>query len=285
MIFTPLHIVCLLSLALFTLSGCAGLRASSPYLGDTDYKRYLELKEENKPAEAITALAQAHQRFPNNSELALRLAELNRKMHHYNVAAPLYAAAIPKLAGIEALQAKEALGLCYLHLGRFQDSGAILAEVLAQDATKWHTINAFGVTLALTNQAEEAIEYFKLAEELSHQDPAVLNNFGLLYAMEGRYAEAKPLLERAFSHIAPSAPERGRIALNLAMVYGASGNLVAAEKMATPHLPSAAALHHNLAVYALLARDKNLAKKHLSKALASPQYTQASWELMKGLED
>ena len=262
---------------LLMVAGCAHQPFFSAYTTSGEYLEYQKLLTKGEEMAALKQLRSLQHKYPKERPLMLLLADLERRTGHCDEAMVLYSAT----TGIEA---QEGIGLCLLHKGRFAEAGEVLAKVLAEDATQWRSINAFGVALALTNQLGEALHYFTLADEIAPNTPQILNNFALTQAMGQNYSGAIAKLERARTLLPEDSPYRKRIALNLALVYGSSGKLALAEETAKPFL-SETDLHHNLAIYALMHKNKSLAKEHLHKALATQNYNQASWQLMLQLED
>jgi Flp pilus assembly protein TadD len=165
-----------------------------------------------------------------------------------------------------AISALEGKGLCFMQEANFKEATKVLSTVLAKDAMRWKTINALGVTLSLSQRTKEAIEYYQLALQLTTNQPAVLNNMGLTYALAGDFKKGSATLEKAIA--AAVGEQKKPIALNLALVYGISGRMGEAEKVSTPYLTKAA-IYNNLGYYAMLANDKALSRSYLEKALAT----------------
>ena len=80
-------------------------------------------------------------------------------------------------------------------------------------------ISARGTVLAKQSQYREAIAFYERALVLAPEQPSVLNNLALAYAMEGNADKAEPLLKRA----AAAGGHEARVNQNLALVLGLQG--------------------------------------------------------------
>jgi Flp pilus assembly protein TadD len=106
----------------------------------------------------------------------------------------------------------------------------------------------------------------------------VLNNVGLTLAIDKQYDKAIVALQKGVALAPQEGDEKKRLALNLALVYGITGNMAAAEETAKPYL-TPAGLDNNMGYYAHLAKDDELAKTYLNMALTkSPVYYQRAWD-------
>lgn len=181
-----------------------------------------------------------------------------------------------------SLDAFEGKGLTLMEEGKFDAAIGIFNTILARDASRWRTINAIGVALALTNRGDEAMQYYNAALEFEPNSSIVLNNMGLLQALLGKHSDAIATLNRASQLLRESDPRKKQIDLNLALVYGISGQMEQAENTARPYLTQAA-LYNNLGFYAKLSHNQDLAKSYLTKALdSSPVHYEKAWKNMNG---
>jgi Flp pilus assembly protein TadD len=219
----------------------------------------------------------------NTQAKELAHADSLRLKHACVEAIPLYQALIrdQSQTSISALEGK---GLCEMELGKMATAVQSLHTVIAHDALRWRALNAMGVMQALAGHPVAANEYYQMA--LDAGPPAryaILNNQGLTYAL----ANKLPLAIRALTQASQeaTAEAKPRVDLNLSLALGLAKRFKEAEQVARPHL-SEAALHHNMAQFALLANDTALAKKHLSQALSasSQPYPKAS-QTLHALED
>ncbi len=174
---------------------------------------------------------------------------------------------------IDALEGK---GLTQMALGQSADAGRTLSKVLDKDGKRWRTLNALGILFVTKNMIPEAVEYFTEGLRVSHDNPAILNNVGLARAIERNYPRAIETLQQAVK-MSPSDVRKKQVELNLALVYGISGDIESARAMAEKHLQGAA-LDNNLGLYAHLANNDELAKTYLNMALTgSSTYYERAW--------
>jgi Flp pilus assembly protein TadD len=166
------------------------------------------------------------------------------------------------------LSAKEGKSLCLMQNGDFQSAILLFKEIINEDATRWKTINALAVVLALNNHHHEAVEYFTIALGLTDINYSILNNLGLSFALAKNYNQAIISLQKAISYPAIDNETKKRIEFNLAMVYGISGQNKRAEEICLKYL-NKHQVYDNMAFYAQLANNKNLAKKYIEQALTA----------------
>jgi Flp pilus assembly protein TadD len=132
---------------------------------------------------------------------------------------------------------------------------------------------------------DEAIVQYRAALDASDSNPSVLNNLGLALAIKEDYPRAIKSLERARSRTDQMNEEDAkRIGLNLARVYGLSGDMEKAESTARPFV-TGAELYNNLGHYAVMAKNKELARTYLNMALTnSKEHYERAWENLKELQ-
>ncbi|MBL0319972.1 MAG: tetratricopeptide repeat protein [Alphaproteobacteria bacterium] len=300
--FSTLGLCVVLSLSLLSLSGCESLKQKQ----QTSSAEELKFKVDKKQGPNVKTLEQT---MEENAKAAFDASE-------YRKAAELYAQLVigrdtntkyrlayadslrllgetPKAhqqyqdvlsADENSIDALEGNGLTYMVEGKFQDAVTIFKKVMEKDALRWRTINALGVCLTMTNRYDEAIPYFQTALEVSPNNPAILNNKALAYALSDKNEEAIKTLENASQSLSVADPKRKTIDLNLALFYSLAGKLDDAERIARLHLKDAE-LANNMGLYASLAQDPKLAKSYINQALAqSPSYYQKAWDNLQILE-
>lgn len=175
------------------------------------------------------------------------------------------------------LDAQEGRGLTLMTMGKATDAGRVFSDIMEKDTKRWRTLNALGILFVTKNMVPEAMAYYTEALKFSPDNPAILNNVGLSQAVDKNYPRAIQALEQA-SRIAKSGERRRQIDLNLAMVYGASGDIDTAKDIATKYLQGPA-LDNNVGLYAHLAKDDALAKTYLNMALSgSNTYYERAWD-------
>jgi len=172
---------------------------------------------------------------------------------------------------------QEGRGLTLMATGQVADAGKQLGEVIAKDGTRWRALNALGILFVTKNMVPEAMAYYEEALKQSPNNPSVLNNMGLSAAISRDFSRAFDAFERGLRATKTEA-QRKRISLNMAMVYGISGDFDTAKQLASKYLEGPA-LDNNLGLYAHLAKDDALARTYLDMALTDSQtHYQRAWE-------
>ena len=204
----------------------------------------------------------------------LGLAEALRRLGEHDKALAAYSDILK--AQPTNLDAREGKGLVLMGQGKFADAGREFSDIMKVSPTRWRTLNALGILFVTKNMIPEAMAYYTEALRQSPDNPAVLNNVGLSRAVDRDFSRAVEALEQA-SRVATAEDRRKQIELNLAMVYGISGDSEKARDLASKHLEGAA-LDNNLGFYAHLAKDDALAKTYLNMALSnSSTFYERAW--------
>ncbi len=174
----------------------------------------LVAKAQSNPSDVKTAIEAARAlRAEGNKPAALALIEKA-------------AAASPKNTALM----REA-GMLALELGQISKSEPLLRKAAASSTdADWQTHSALGAALASNGKHAEAQKHFAKALELAPDQPAVLNNLALSYALDGKSVEAERVLRIAAS--ANGKPLAPHIRQNLALVLGARGKLAEAQSVA-----------------------------------------------------
>lgn len=174
------------------------------------------------------------------------------------------------------MDGKEGRALTLMAQGKSTDAGREFSEIMQKDGRRWRTLNALGILFVTKGMIPEAMAYYTEALRQSPDNPSVLNNVGLSRAVDKNYPRAIEALDQA-SRVAPADDRRKQIELNLAMIYGLSGDMEKARALASKYLDGAA-LDNNLGFYAHLSKDDSLAKTYLNMALShSSTYYERAW--------
>lgn len=222
---------------------------------------------------------------PDNAIYQLEYAKLSRKTGYCQGALETLDA-LERLnpKNIDLIEIKEEKGLCLLNLGKFQEAGRIFTDIINQDSTRWKSINGAGLIFATKKKFSEANQYFDLAAEVSNYNPAVLNNQGLTKAIVGNLKDSVKTLRDASFQAPQGTEQKRRISLNLALVYGISGDTQAAKNTAKNYLTEPQ-LYNNLGVYAELAKNPDLARTYLNKALSGAKVSyDKAWDNLERVQ-
>ena len=257
----------------------------APTIDSSLYASAMTAIEVGKYHRADQLFQQLIAKAPDNPVYQFEYARLLRKVGNCQPALePLETLLEMETEDPKPIEISEEKALCLLSLGKFKPAGKIFTDIITKDSTRWKSINGAGLIFAIKKKFNEANQYFDLAAEVSGYNPAVLNNQGLTKAIMGNYNDALKVLREASMQAAQKSDQKRRIDLNLAMVYGISGDSEKARIAAKPHLTEPQ-LYNNLGVYAELAKNPDLAKTYLNKALSGAKiYYNRAWENLERVE-
>lgn len=126
-----------------------------------------------------------------------------------------------------------AYGRALVDVGNFQTALDVLSRAHTPDNPDWRILSVQGAALDQLGRHDEARNYYESALRIVPDEPTVLSNLGLSYALTKDLAKAETTLRRA--------QERGstdaRVRQNLALVIGLQGRFAEAEAMAKADLP------------------------------------------------
>ena len=110
----------------------------------------------------------------------------------------------------------------------------MLGRAHSPDQPDWRVLSVEGAVLDQMGRPEEARRHYESALRIVPDDPSVLSNLGLSYALSKELPQAEETLRRAVDR--PGADRRVR--QNLALVVGLQGRFAEAEQIAKADLPS-----------------------------------------------
>ena len=174
------------------------------------------------------------------------------------------AVAVLERASIESPHNKAVLGaygraLC--ETGNYEQALDVLDRAHTPDQPDWRILSAQGAVLDQMGRHADAQRHYLTALKIVPEEPSVLSNLGLSYALSRNLPEAEATLRRAAAH----PPVDQRVRQNLALVVGLQGRFAEAESIARADLPADQAA----ANAAYLAADARARQNH---ARAEPRY-------------
>jgi len=126
-----------------------------------------------------------------------------------------------------------AFGLALADAGQYQKALDALSRAHTPDEPDWHILNAQGAVLDQMGRHNEAQRYYAAALKIMPNEPSVLSNIGLSYALMKDLKHAEDTLR--FAAAQPGAEPKVR--QNLALVVGLQGRFAEAERIAAADLP------------------------------------------------
>lgn len=145
-----------------------------------------------------------------------------------------------------------AYGRALADAGDFKDAFDALSRAHTPDNPDWRILNAQGAVLDQMGRYKEARRYYSSALKIVPNEPSVLSNLGLSYALQKDLKRAEATLRRAVTQ--PNANPKVR--QNLALIVGLQGRFAEAEKIARADLPPDQAEANVAYLRQMLARQK-----------------------------
>lgn len=126
-----------------------------------------------------------------------------------------------------------AYGRALADAGRFDQALQVLARAHTPDRPDWRILSAQGTVLDQLGRHKDAQAYYASALKIVPDEPTVLSNLGLSYALAKDLPRAEATLRRA----AARPTNDPRVRQNLALVVGLQGRFADAEDIAKADLP------------------------------------------------
>jgi Flp pilus assembly protein TadD len=124
-------------------------------------------------------------------------------------------------------------GRALAEAGSYEQALEVLGRAHSPDQPDWRILSAQGAVLDQMGRHEEAQRYYQTALKIVPDEPSVLSNLGLSYALSRDLPNAEATLRRAETH----GPVDPRVRQNLALVVGLQGRFAEAEQIASADLP------------------------------------------------
>jgi Flp pilus assembly protein TadD len=195
------------------------IRASDVPRTDADWRRSLEL------------WAARYRENPNDADVAIGYARaLRATEQRAQAVAVLEQATIRNPHNMPLLGA---YGRALAEAGDYNQALGVLSRAHTPDQPDWRILNAQGAVLDQLGRHAEAQRHYSAALKIAPNDPSVLSNLGLSYALTKDLGRAEATLRQAVAR--PNASPKVR--QNLALVVGLQGRFAEAEKIASADLP------------------------------------------------
>ncbi len=118
--------------------------------------------------------------------------------------------------------------------GNFQLAFDVLSRAHSPDNPDWRVLSAQGTALDQLGRHDEARQYYAGALKIVPEEPTVLSNLGLSYALSKDLPKAEETLRRAYR----GADSDPRVRQNLGVVVGLQGRLAEAESIVRADRPA-----------------------------------------------
>ena len=188
----------------------------------------------------------------NNVDIALHYAKALRMSGQR-----AQAVAILERTSIANPHNKEVLGAygrALADAGNYDQALEVLDRAHTPDQPDWHILSAQGAVLDQMGRHAEAQRHYETALRIAPDEPVILSNLGLSYALAKDLRRAEATLRKAATH----QPIDQRVRQNLALVVGLQGRFEEAEAIARADLPPNEAAANVAYLKQMLAHHKDL---------------------------
>src|SRR5215213_4820560 len=246
-------------LAAVALAGCktigstdttGSIASSTAQRGDAEWRRDAE------------SLGEKFRANPRDADNAIRYAQALRATGQRS-----QAAAVLETAALHNPHDKTLLGAygrALADVGNLKQALDVLERAHSPDMPDWRILSVQGAVLDQMGVHEEAQRYYASALKIMPDEPSVLSNLGLSYALAKDLRRAEETLRRASDR--GSADKRVR--QDLALVIGLQGRLQEAEQIAQADLPPDQAAENIAFLRRMLAQKGNATLKKTIRSRA-----------------
>jgi Flp pilus assembly protein TadD len=240
-------------------AAAAACTTTRPLTGATDPGTTGSIASDAAPADGdwrreMQAAGDLYKANPGNGEVAMRYARALRA-----IGQRAQAAAVLEQASIRDPKNRVVIGAygrALADVGNYAQALEVLNRAHTPDQPDWRILSVQGAVLDQMGRHEEARRYYASALRLAPDEPSVLSNLGLSYALSKDLKQAEATLRRATGggRIDP------RVRQNLALVVGLQGRFAEAETIARADLPPEEAAANVTYLRQMLAHPNGLAK-------------------------
>lgn len=218
------------ALLAIALGGCqtANPVATTGSIGDNAQAR----ADSADPREAAAKWGERYRADPKDAQAALRYAQALRASGMRTQAVSVLEQATIAHPQNQALLG--AYGRALADVGNFQQALDVLSRAHTPDNPDWRILSVQGAALDQLGRHEEARRYYSSALKIVPDEPTVLSNLGLSYALSKELPQAESILRRAQGRGSTDM----RVRQNLALVVGLQGRFDEAEAIARADLPA-----------------------------------------------
>jgi len=188
-------------------------------------------RNETDARSAAAAWGERHKANPGDPVAAINYAQALRASGQRSQAvAVLEQAALKNPKSTDVLGA---YGRALADAGNYQQALDVLNQAHTPDRPDWRILSVQGAVLDQVGRHDEAQRYYATALKIVPDEPSVLSNLGLSYALSKDLVRAEMTLRKAASR----AGAEPRVRQNLALVVGLQGRFAEAESIARADLP------------------------------------------------
>jgi len=247
------------------LGGCHGADDVTGSIGGSSNAAALPAGDAELRAYADT-WAKRYEANPGEKVASMNYARALRALTRYSEAV-----AVMQAAAVKAPKDYDVLGAYGKALaddGQLQQAADVLSRSYAPENPNWSSMSAQGAIADQLGEHAQAQEFYRNALKIAPNEPTILSNLGLSYALTKELPLAETTLRRAAAQ--PGADRRVRD--NLALVLSLEGKFAEAQKISEADMSPEAAAANVAAIRQMIAQSNSWrqieqvdAKQHKSK--------------------
>jgi Flp pilus assembly protein TadD len=209
----------------------------------------------------IAVWGERYQKDQKDAEAAVRYAQALRAIgQRAQALAVLEQASIYHTRNTAVLGA---YGRALADTGNFTQALDVLSRAHTPDQPDWRILSAQGAVLDQMGRHDEARRHYMTALGIVPEEPSVMSNLGLSYALSKNLKEAEETLRRASAYNS----REPRVRQNLALVVGLQGRFAEAEEIVRADLSPEDAQANVEYLRQMLAEEKSRKGKPAARAL------------------
>lgn len=244
-----------LAIALALAAALGGCAAKRPEItGSVNAPGAQARLSEGEWRQQVDALGAKYRAEPNDPNVAMAYARaLRASGQRAQAAAVLQQASIrnPKETAVLG-----AYGRALADAGRFAEALDVLGKAHTPDQPDWRVLNAQGAVLDQMGRNVEARRYYQTALKIAPDEPAILSNLGLSYALSKDLERAEKTLRKA----AADPRAEPKVKQNLGVVLALRSKFEEAESVTESVLPPEQA-RSNVAFFREMMQDGSRPKR------------------------
>jgi Flp pilus assembly protein TadD len=201
---------------------------------------------------AMEAWGERYRAMPNDADTAINYAQALRSNGQRQQAVAVLEQA--SLQNPQHMALLGAYGRALADNGAYKQALDVLNRAHTPDQPDWRILSVQGAVLDQMGRHQDAQRYYATALRIVPDEPSVLSNLGLSYALSKDLVRAESTLRKASvqSRVDP------RVRQNLALVVGLQGRFQEAETIARADLPTEAAAANVAYLRQMLAQQNGM---------------------------
>ena len=242
-----------IALAALALGGCRTL-GDNPITGSISSSAAPQADNEAGWRAVADKWRPIYDKNPQDATAAMNLGHALRMLHSSSQAVAVLQNAAVKNSRNQALLGE--YGRALAESGKLDLALEVLGNAHSPDKPNWRILMVQGAVLDQLERGDEARKYYETALKIVPNEPSVLSNYGLSYALSGDLPNAESVLRRAYA--APRADMRVR--QNLALVLALAGKYDEAQRVASQDLTPEQAAQNVAYLRSMVAQTNNWKK-------------------------